>query len=66
VDLVRLDRASMLLRWQIARDGIPLLAEPSWEWVRFRAAAASEHADIADALRRAARLFRRRLARPSA
>lgn len=62
VDLVRLDRASTLLRWQIARDGILLLAEPGWEWVRFRARAASEYADIADSLERAAKLFRRRIA----
>jgi predicted nucleotidyltransferase len=62
VDLVRLDRATTLLRWEIAKDGIPLIADPAWEWLRFRVAAASEHADMAEALDRAARLFRRRIA----
>ena len=61
VDLVRLDRASPLLRWEIARNGMLLVADP-WEWARFRAYAASEHADMADSLQRAAKLFRRRLA----
>ena len=63
VDLVRLDRASTLVRWEIARDGIVLVAEPKQEWVRFRASTASEHADIKDALHRSAELFRRRLSR---
>jgi predicted nucleotidyltransferase len=62
VDLVRLDRATMLLRWEIAKHGILLVADPISEWVRFRVAAASEHADMADAFDRAARLFRRRIA----
>lgn len=62
IDLVRLDRATMLLRWEIAKHGILLVADPAWEWLRFRVAAASEHADMADALDRAARLFRRRIA----
>jgi predicted nucleotidyltransferase len=62
VDLVRLDRATALLRWEIAKDGILLVADPTSEWLRFRVAAASEHADMADALDRAARLFRKRIA----
>lgn len=62
IDLVRLDRATMLLRWEIAKHGILLIADPAWEWLRFRVAAASEHADMAEALDRAARLFRRRIA----
>ena len=60
VDLVRLDHASTLLRWQIARDGVPLVTT-GHEWTRFRATAASDHADIADGLASAARLFQRRL-----
>ncbi|MEO8846506.1 MAG: nucleotidyltransferase domain-containing protein [Kofleriaceae bacterium] len=65
VDLVRIDRASTTLAWQIARDGVLLLAEPATEWVRFRANAASEHADTNEALHRAAELFRRHLTRPT-
>lgn len=62
VDLVRLDQATMLLRWEVAKDGILLVADPSSEWLRFRVARASEHADMAEALDRAARRFRRRIA----
>ena len=62
IDLVRLDRATALLRWEIAKYGILLVAEPTGEWLRFRVAASSEHADMADDLDRAARLFRRRIA----
>jgi predicted nucleotidyltransferase len=60
VDLVRLDQASTLLRWEIARDGVPLVTADH-EWTRFRASAASDHAEIADGLANAARLFQRRL-----
>lgn len=63
VDLVRLDLASTFLRWQIARDGQPLLSEPVSEWTRFRAVAASDHADFQEPFSRAAELFRRRIAR---
>lgn len=62
VDLVRLDRATMLLRWEVAKDGILLISDPTSEWLRFRVAAASEHADMAEALDRAARRFRQRIA----
>lgn len=61
VDLVRLDRAPTLLRWQIARDGQLILAAPPTEWSRFRARAAAEHADLAPALRVAGERFRRHL-----
>ncbi|MBL0219891.1 MAG: nucleotidyltransferase domain-containing protein [Myxococcales bacterium] len=64
VDLLRLDRAATLLRWEIARHGTPLVTS-SHEWPRFRASAASEHAEIAEALEHAARLFQRRLLRPA-
>jgi len=40
VDLVRLDRASTLLRWEAARTAVRLLAEPLSEHPRFIAAAA--------------------------
>ena len=62
VDLVRLDQATMLLRWEVAKDGILLISDPTSEWLRFRVAAASEHADIAEALDRSAQRFRQRIA----
>ena len=63
VDLVRIDRVSTLLRWQIAKDGVLIAAQPAVEWVRFRASAASEHADFVESLRDGAERYRRRLAR---
>jgi len=62
VDLVRLDRAPMLVRWEVARTGLPLVAEPPNAWPRFVARAAAQHADEGPALRRAAERFRQRLA----
>jgi predicted nucleotidyltransferase len=61
VDLVRLDRAPTLLRWEIARTGRVLVSNPPAERIRFLSAAASEHADFAPDAERAARLYRRRL-----
>jgi uncharacterized protein len=61
VDLVRLDRAPIVLRWRIAREGVPLVGTESREWTRFLAETAAEHAEIAPALARAAEIFRRRL-----
>ena len=68
VDLVRLDRASTLLKWEAARRGAAVLADPPHEFPRFVAAAALEHADLMTALAPAAERFRQRLAerRPSA
>jgi predicted nucleotidyltransferase len=62
VDLVRLDRASVLLRWRAAREGVPLVAEPRHEWPRFVARAGIEHAELAPLYARAAEGFRRKLA----
>lgn len=62
VDLVRLDRASSLLRWRVAREGVGLWADPPFELPRFRARAAIEHADMLPQLQRAQELVRRRLA----
>lgn len=62
VDLVRLDRASPLLRWRAAKEGVVLLAEPARELVRFRARAGIEHADLEPQMARARELLRRRLA----
>jgi predicted nucleotidyltransferase len=61
VDLVRLDRASTLIRWYAARDGILVLARDRREWVGFLARSAGEHADLAPTWRRAADLYRARL-----
>jgi hypothetical protein len=61
---VRLDRASAVLRWQVASTGILLHANPTWEWTRFRAREASDHADLEEATARYARLYLQRLARP--
>jgi len=61
VDLVRLDEASTLLRWQVACHGIPIVSAGEHEWPRFRARAASEYADFRPALEAAAERFRRRL-----
>lgn len=62
VDLVRLDQAPLALRWRVARDGLPLVGAATGAWARFAARAASEHADIEPALRRAAQRFQQRLA----
>ena len=60
VDLVRLDEASTLVRWQVAVHGVPICAAPH-EWSRFRARAASEYADFRPAFEAAAARFQRRL-----
>lgn len=62
VDLVRLDHASTTLRFQIARDGLPLYAETPSELSRFRARAGIEHAELNVVRTRAEERFRRRLA----
>jgi predicted nucleotidyltransferase len=62
VDLVRLDRAPTLLRWEAARTGIPILADPAPEFARFVASAALEHAELMPTLAFAAERFRQRLA----
>lgn len=61
VDLVRIERASTLLTWQIALRGV-LLAEASpGEFARFRARAASDYIDYAPSLAHHGEIFRRRL-----
>ena len=61
VDLVRLDRASTLLRWEAARHAVVILAEPPREFSRFVEHAALEHADFVAAFGSAAERFRQRL-----
>lgn len=62
VDLVRLDRASSMLRWRVAKEGVVLLADPPVEAVRFRARAAIDHADMLPQLEHAQERIRQRLA----
>jgi len=59
---VRIDHAPTLLLWEIARDGLPLLAEPESAWHAFRARASSEWFDFEPAYRRALALYTRRVA----
>jgi len=61
VDLVRLDRATPVLRWEAARSHLLLLADPPHELPRFLARAALDHADMAPLLDDCQRRFRRRL-----
>jgi predicted nucleotidyltransferase len=62
VDLVRLDRASTILMWQVARHGVALLEARAGEFARFRARAAAEYIDFAPAFLHHGEIFRRRLA----
>ena len=62
VDLVRLDRAPTLVRYQVAKHGIALFESGPFEAARFTAAAVSEYLDFEPSLRRAAEVFRRRVA----
>lgn len=61
VDLVRIENASTLLRWQIAVKGVVLFESTPGEFARFRARAASEYIDFAPALAYHGEIFRRRL-----
>lgn len=61
VDLIRLQRASTLLKWQVASKGIPLAEGRAGEFARFRAGAASEYLEFAPAFSYHAEIFRRRL-----
>lgn len=62
VQVVRLDRASTLLRWQAALHGRALLSDPPQEISRFRARAAIEYAELRLVRDPAAERFRARLA----
>ncbi|HKY39680.1 MAG TPA: nucleotidyltransferase domain-containing protein [Polyangiaceae bacterium] len=62
VDLVRLDRAPTLVRYQVAKHGVALFESGPFEAARFKAAAVSEYLDFEPSLRRAAEVFRRRVA----
>jgi predicted nucleotidyltransferase len=57
VDLVRLDRASTICRYEVARSGIQLAGDRS-EFVRFRAESIGEYLDFEPALRAATERYR--------
>jgi predicted nucleotidyltransferase len=61
VDLIRLERASTMLKWQIASKGVPLVERTVGEFARFRAGAASEYLDFAPAFSYHGEIFRRKL-----
>jgi predicted nucleotidyltransferase len=61
VDIVRLDRAPALLRWEVARNHRVLLADPPETRSRFIARAALEHAEMRPLLEDARRRLARRL-----
>ena len=65
VDLIRLDRASTLLKWEAARVGVPIVVDSAHAFSRFAAEAALEHADLMIALTPAAERFRQRVAESS-
>lgn len=62
VDLVRLDLASTLVRWEVARAGKSLWSPRPDEFACFVAEAASEYLDFAPAFSQASEAFRRALA----
>jgi predicted nucleotidyltransferase len=62
VDLVRLDRASTLVRWEVAKAHIPLIAGAPGALPRFLARAALDHADLAPLLAETSARLRLRLA----
>lgn len=59
VDLVRLDRAPTLVKWQIVRHGRVLLDSVPFAAQRFIADSVAEYLDFAPAFGRAAETFRR-------
>ena len=61
VDLIRLEHASTVLKWQIATGGVLLVEKSPQEFARFRARSASEYIEYAPALAYYGEVFRRRL-----
>jgi predicted nucleotidyltransferase len=65
VDLVDLDQATTLLRWEVARTGFALCSPDAVAWLEFRARAPIEYFDLQPYREREARGLRRALgARP--
>ena|SRR5688572_24234184 len=61
VDLVRLDQAPILLRWEVVRHGVLIVGDEG-RYAHYRAEVLIEHADIAPLLERTARHYARRIA----
>ena len=61
VDLIRLECASTMLKWQIASKGVPLVERTVGEFARFRAGAASEYVEFAPAFSYHGEIFRLKL-----
>ncbi len=61
VDLLRLETASTVLKWQIATKGVLLVEGMPGEFARFCARAAAEYIEYAPALAYYGEVFRRRL-----
>jgi predicted nucleotidyltransferase len=61
VDLVRLDTTDTVLRWEAAKHGVIVHANPASERPLFLGQAASEHADFAEAVKPAMALYLRRM-----
>jgi predicted nucleotidyltransferase len=66
VDLVRLDSASALVRWEVAQSAVLIHASPRSALSDFVAQAALEHADMAPLLERSARTYASRVAQAGA
>jgi uncharacterized protein len=62
VHLVRMDQADLVLAWHIARQGVPLTADPPSEYARFVMRAVADYLDAEPALAAAGRRYARRLA----
>lgn len=62
VDLVRLDRVEGSLLWRIARDGVVICSNPSWEAPRFLARAGILHDEQRELELDAMRRYHARLA----
>ena len=62
VDLVRLDWAPTLVRWQVVRYGRVIMESTRFSAARFVAASVADYLDFAPAFERAAERFRRALA----
>ena len=58
---MRLDTSDTLLRWEAAKHGIVVYANPPSERPRFLGQAASEHADFAEAVKPHMDLYFRRM-----
>jgi uncharacterized protein len=62
VDLVRLDQAPTLVRWQVVRHGRVIVERAPFAAARFIAGSIAEYLDFAPALEHATEAFRRVLA----